>query len=191
MSVFVLSAITAASSSGDDIGFARYLIPGISVAIGLAIVGWFFNRRAKENTDAVSGGAVNAFGFVIAPASPLVDTLTQLRELVGDTSPMPTISRFSRPVVTVDEAGIKVGEKKPGVYLTIAAADIVSVEAGPAKHKPALVPMTLPSIWFGVRHDGKELKLPFAPIVSANQTTRAQALALAAEISARLGLPQA
>jgi hypothetical protein len=194
MSVFVLSAIVAASSSGDDIGFARYLIPGISVAIGFAIIGWIFSRRTKANAAAAMGAAPDVLGFSIAPARPLADTIAQLRELVGDTSAAPKITRYSRPFVTVDASGLKISEKKTGAYLTVPAADIALVEAGPAKHRhqAAFVANTYPSIWLTVRHGAAEAKVAIAPIVGVyDKISRAHALALAAEISARLGLPQA
>ena len=183
-----VQTVVLAADGGFD--FAGPLFIFVAIALAAAMMSWIFSRRSKASKDAATGGVADSFAVVIAPAPPLAENIARLRELVGETSPEPKITRYTRPVVTADERGLTVSDKKLGAFLTIPAADIVSVEARPTSLRPqgTLVATSYPSVWVSVRRGDLAHSAAFTPIVGAyNKVTDAEASSIASTLSARLG----
>jgi len=187
---FTAAFLAVASTDNDPDPVVRLIVFVVIFGLGFLILSRVFRRQSRKNVAAATGGAVDAFALPITPHPPFPQELAALRQLVGDSSHEPRINSYSRPVVTVDEVGLKISEKKLGTILTIPVADISSIEARSASIKPtiALVAAIVPSVWVGVKRDGVEASITLTPLVSSTfKATPAQAEAYAAELAAKLG----
>ena len=190
MLVYTSTLLAAASTDDSDSPIVRYVIIAVAVGLSVLIFPRFFRRAAKKDVEAATDGVVDAFGVSITPHPPFPEQLSALRKLVGDTSPDPRITSYSRPVVTVDSIGLKISDKKLGTLVILPVADIVSMETRPAAIKPkiALVASRIPSVWIGARRGDVEVSIALTPLVwSSTGATAADAEAFATQLSSRLG----
>ena len=196
MSFTALELVAAATTEDDGSGVAGPIFIFVFIAIAAAISTAFFtrrNRKAKEDAvgASASGGAVEALAVVLAPAPPFPEALAQVRAALADTGPEPKITRYSSPVLVVGTDSIIVRDKKLGTLVTIAASDIVKLEARTAQITPkgTFVARNYPAVWVTVRRGAAEASVPLVPVVgSYEKISDAQAQALAAEIATRIGL---
>jgi hypothetical protein len=187
--IFIAHAAQASDDGRDPTGIILRIV---AVTLTVAAFGWFFARRARKSREAATGGRADGFAFIIAPAPPLADKVAELRSLVGETSPAPRITRYSRLAVAADERGLTINDAKAGPLVTVPVSDIVSIEARPATLKPAgtLIATTFPAVWLEARRGDAQVSVALAPIVGAyNKVSPAEAQTIAMEITTRLGLP--
>ena len=183
----------AASAGGAD--FASFIVLAAVLAAVAIVVRMLFARRAASNTTAVVGDlGESALAIRIAPAPPFPDNVAHLRALLGDTSPQPRITRYTVPIVTVNESGLSIRDRKAGHILSIPVTDIASVQAGvaPIKPKGTLMTATYPSLWVTVKRGSDELAVALTPLAGAyDRVSPSKVDALAAAITARLAAVQA
>lgn len=185
---FQLTPAAAASEGFDPVG---PIIIIASVVLAALLMTWIFRRRSKASLNAATGDGSDALAFVIAPAPPWPDSVAVLRELVGETSPEPRITRYSRPVVAVDGRGLTISEKKIGRIVSVSSADVVSVEARAASIRPkgTLVESAYPSVWIRVRRGEAEGFFALTPIIGAyTKISDVEAESIAVEVASRLGV---
>lgn len=186
-----LELVAAATTEDDGSGVAGPIFIFVFIAIAAAISTAFFTRRNRKAKQAATGGEANALAVVLAPAPPFPEALAQVRAALGETTPEPKITRYTSPVLVVGTDSIVVRDKKLGTLVTIAASDIVKLEARAAQITPkgTFMDRTYPAVWVTVRRGGTEASVPLVPVVgSYEKISEAQAQTLAAEIATRIGL---
>ena len=182
--------LAAASTEDASSPFVGFVLLVLGVGLGSFIVTRFFSRKSREAVDSATGGAVDTFAVLVAPAPPFPDAIAALRALVGETSPAPQITRYTKPVVTVGSVGLTISDKKLGTLLTIPVADISGIESKPATIRPkgTILPRVFPAIWVSAKRGTAEASIALAPIVGAyTKVSPARAQAIATELAAKLG----
>ncbi len=175
---------------GNGVQIGSSLITAIFIGAVVGLATWFFSRRGQKSQAAAVLRNPGSFTFVIAPAPPLADNVAALRQLVGDSSEAPKITRYTRAVVAADPAGLTVSDKGEP-FVTIPVADVVSVESRVASIKPAgtLIASNFPSVWVTVRRGGVEQVVAFTPIAGAyDKVSPQQADGIVAQVRARIGI---
>ena len=183
--------ISAAASESEGNSPVFYII----LAVGIGLVTFFSNRiaqrKSRKSLTAATDGLVDGYTAIIAPAPPFPDAIRRMRDLLAETTPEPRITRYTRGVVLADSTGLTISDEKNGTFLTIPAADIVSIEARMATIKPrgVIIPRRFPAALVKVRRSGAEAEIALVPIVGTyNKVTPVEAATFAAELSSRVGL---
>ena len=180
----------ATVSTADDDGPGSYIFIGVAIAIAAGVSAAIYRRRDRKNTTAATGGSTAALAFVIVPARPLDEHIAHVRAVLGETEPAPTFTRYARPVVSMDESGITISDKKFGVLATIPMTAIVRVDARAEKVRPVglAYARTFQVVGVTVAHEGAETRIALAPVAGAYESvTAAEAGALASAMAARVG----
>ncbi|QIG39399.1 hypothetical protein G5T42_07810 [Microbacterium sp. 4R-513] len=175
--------------SGATVDFSSYIIVFASVAIAAIVGKAIFARRAKASVASTVPGATAGAAIRIAPAPPFPADVARLRALLGQPTPAPRITRYTIPVVTVDNRSLIIRDKKIGEILVIPLEDIASIEARDASLRPkgTFLSRTYPSLWVTVRRGTTELTVPLTPLVGAYDKARpSDVAAMAAELNAHL-----
>jgi len=183
--------ISAAASESEGNSPVFYII----LAVGIGLVTFFSNRiaqrKSRKSLTAATDGLVDGYTAIIAPAPPFPDAIRRMRDLLAETTPEPRITRYTRGVVLADSTGLTISDEKNGTFLTIPAADIVSIEARTATIKPrgVIIPRRFPAALVKVRRSGAEAEIALVPIVGTyNKVTLVEAATFAAELSSHVGL---
>lgn len=187
--MFVSALISAVSTAEEDSGSGGFIFIAVAIAIAVAISAVVFNRRNRKTVEEATGGAADSFAFVIAPAHPLAETLEQLRSLLGSVTPAPAITRYSRPVVTVDATGVTISDKRLGELASIPVADIARIDSRATTIKPhgLLYSRTFQAVFITARRGAETVEIGLPPVAGAyDSVTAAQAQAIAAEVARRI-----
>ena len=183
--------ISAAASDSEGTSPVFYVIMAAIFALITFVMNRIVQRKSRKSLTAATDGLVDGYTAIIAPAPPFPDAIRRMRDLFAETTPEPRITRYTRGVVLANSTGLTISDKKNGTFLTIPAADIVSIEARTATIKPRglILPREFPAALVTVRRSGAEAEIALVPIVGTyNKVTPAEAATFAAELSSHVGL---
>ena len=164
-----------------------YVALAVAIGIALTVMQRISSKRNQKATQAVlaqSGapsGTPSATGedapasatadseppitFTVAPARPLPEDVAALRALLGDSSAEVRITRYTRPVALVTNSSVSLSDPKSGAFLTIPAADVVSVTAAKEKlHPQGTLPISRSALTLTVQRNGAQQTIVLAPI---------------------------
>lgn len=188
-----------------------YIVLAVAIGVALTVMQRISSKRNQKATQAVlaQSGTPSAtdadaaasttadteppITFTVAPARPLPDDVAALRALLGDTSAEVRITRYSRPVALVTNASVSLSDPKSGAFLTIPAADVVSVTAAKEKlHPQGALPITRSALTLTVQRDGAQQTIVLAPITGMyDGVPLPQVQQLADAVRAKLGVAAA
>ncbi|GAA5034661.1 hypothetical protein ACFQRL_14335 [Microbacterium fluvii] len=183
----VLAQATATTDGGVDLGF--YLILAAVLAVAAVVMKLIFSRRAASSTDAVVRDQDPAQVIRIPPAPPFPSDVARLRAFVGDTTPPPRITRYTVPIVTVDNTHLSIRDKKIGDIVSVPLTDIESAQMRVTTIRPkgTLLAQNYPSLWVTVRRGAATQSLALTPITGAYaKVSEAEAEAMAAALNSLL-----
>jgi hypothetical protein len=194
VNLFPATVVYATASTEEPSRLPYYLIMAVILTGVTVLMKKFFSKRAEGKISAVVGANESeapALAVRIAPAPPFPENITQLRALLGDTSPAPKITRYTVPVITADDTALTIADKKLGQIVSIPAANISSIEAQIAGMKPkgTFITRKYHSLWVTVTSNGQHVAVPFTPLTGAyDQLPESTVAALANELRQRLGV---
>ncbi|MGV8885413.1 MAG: hypothetical protein ACOH1T_07470 [Microbacteriaceae bacterium] len=188
--LFTLAVLTAAAEQDSEAASpVFYVIMAVGFGFVIYFSTRFANRKSRESLESASNGATEGYAAVIAPAPPFPEAISAARTLLAEPTPEPRITRYTRAVVRAGRQGLTISDKKNGTFLSIPAADIVSIIARPATIRPrgTFIPRNFPSASVTVRRGDAQVELALVPIVGMyDKVSPAEAVAFAAELNSRV-----